>query len=432
MPSMAIPGASAKGAKSTAASASSKSNGSASEAAAKAKHAKAAVAEDAHAGGDTAASETDEPVLPLDAVAMKELLASMGADRHEPRVVSQLHEFVHRYVTEILVDAQEYSLFASKTSVDVDDVRLAIASRLNHHYTNVPSRELLIELAEKRNSLPLPPISNEYGVRLPPPEHQLVTFERDRYPDEPRSPGSQDEMSGYDEPMPLARLEGTRNKKMARQQTPYRDHETPSFLVEDFLASLFRPQDAFVHAASLNQLDVVQRWISRRHDVNERDQEGRLALCAASQNRCLDVLSLLLASDAHVNLPERDGKTALHIACMWGRLDAATILLQHGADPTRKDLEGQLPLHAACRNGHDSVVELLLRCRPDVFVADDCGSTPMELARDWQRREIMVMLQEYVDTELRPSMRARVRFVVKYRCVELPQSIQAEICSFLC
>ncbi|GLD94476.1 hypothetical protein PINS_up003087 [Pythium insidiosum] len=221
-------------------------------------------------------------------------------------------------------------------------------------------------------------------------------------------------------------------------ETPYREYETPtrgvakSFHVEDFLASLFRPQDAFVHAASLNQLDVVQRWISRHHDVNERDQEGRLALCAASQNQCLDVLRLLLDSDAHVNLPERDGKTALHIACTWGRLDAASLLLEHGADSTLRDLEGQLPLHAACRNGHDRIVELLLRRHPDVFVADDCGTTPIELARDWQRREIMALLHEYVDTELRPSMSTHVRFVVKYRCADLPQSIQAEICSFLC
>lgn len=33
---------------------------------------------------------------PLDALAMQRVLASMGADKFEPRVVSQLQEFVHR------------------------------------------------------------------------------------------------------------------------------------------------------------------------------------------------------------------------------------------------------------------------------------------------------------------------------------------------
>lgn len=78
---------------------------------------------------------------------------------------------------------------------------------MNHHYAHVPSREvrslflllhastdrtaaltllrlplaqLTMELADKRNSIPLPPISNEYGVRLPPLQYQLVTQESDR------------------------------------------------------------------------------------------------------------------------------------------------------------------------------------------------------------------------------------------------------------
>jgi len=37
-----------------------------------------------------------------------------------------------------------------------------------------------MELADKRNSIPLPPVSNEYGVRLPPLQYQLVTKESDR------------------------------------------------------------------------------------------------------------------------------------------------------------------------------------------------------------------------------------------------------------
>ena len=57
--------------------------------------------------------------------------------------------------------------------IDDDDVRLAIQSRLNHHYSPPPSRDLLLELAEKRNVIPLPPIPSEYGVHLPAPQFQL-------------------------------------------------------------------------------------------------------------------------------------------------------------------------------------------------------------------------------------------------------------------
>ncbi|POM58968.1 TBP-associated factor [Phytophthora palmivora] len=158
---------------------------------------------------------------------MQQLLESMGADKFEPRVVAQLQEFVHRYVTEILVDAQEYSMYADKQTIDPDDVRLAISSRLNHHYAQVPPRELMMELAEKRNSIPLPPISNEYGVRLPPLQHQLITKESERHemktPNTPRL-----DVTGFGagirteaaRPPMHPRIEGSRNKKFARSPIP--------------------------------------------------------------------------------------------------------------------------------------------------------------------------------------------------------------------
>ncbi|TMW68369.1 hypothetical protein Poli38472_005837 [Pythium oligandrum] len=198
--------------------AASKSNGSAGGAALKLKPGKGLQEDD---GKDSETEMTD--AVPLDVAVLQRILESMGADKHEPRVVNQLQEFVHRYVTDILIDAQEYSLYAEKQAVDADDVRLAIASRLNHHYANVPSRELMMELADKRNSVPLPPISNEYGVRLPPMQHQLVTFESERHHDGPTSPLSiqYDASADEDEPMTLAsQREGARNKKIARQQIP--------------------------------------------------------------------------------------------------------------------------------------------------------------------------------------------------------------------
>ena len=77
------------------------------------------------------------------------------------------------YVSDTLVDAQEYCTYAGKSVIDDDDVRLAIQSRLNHHYSPPPSRDLWLELAEKLNVIPLPPIPGEYGVHLPAPQFQL-------------------------------------------------------------------------------------------------------------------------------------------------------------------------------------------------------------------------------------------------------------------
>ncbi|KAF1793243.1 Histone-fold [Phytophthora cactorum] len=205
--------------------------------------------------GDAYERDEGANVQPLDVLSMQQLLESMGADKFEPRVVAQLQEFVHRYVTDILVDAQEYSMYADKQveghrtrlqilssrtrrnavnfvlliqSIDPDDIRLAISSRLNHHYAQVPPRELMMELADKRNIIPLPPISNEYGVRLPPLQYQLVTKESDRH--EPKTPNTPrlGDTTGFGtglrgdaaRPPIHPRIEGSRNKKYARRPIP--------------------------------------------------------------------------------------------------------------------------------------------------------------------------------------------------------------------
>lgn len=45
--------------------------------------------------GDHGESESGDQ-LPMDAQVMKFVLESMGAEKHDPRVVNQLQEFVHR------------------------------------------------------------------------------------------------------------------------------------------------------------------------------------------------------------------------------------------------------------------------------------------------------------------------------------------------
>jgi hypothetical protein len=90
-------------------------------------------------------------------------------------------------------------------------------------------------------------------------------------------------------------------------------------------------------------------------------------------------------------------------------------------------------LHGACKNGHDRIVELLLNT-PDMdpFVADELGVTPFDLARDWQRLDILRILNEYHVTRFTAAMQCRVRFVFKHTPSSLPLAMQKLIASFLC
>ncbi|KAL8488984.1 hypothetical protein ACS0TY_024575 [Phlomoides rotata] len=116
-----------------------------------------------------------EEVMPKDAKIVKELLKSMSVDEYEPRVVNQFLELWYRYVADVLTDAQVYSEHAGKSTIDSDDVKLAIQSKVNSSFSQPPPREVLLELAKSRNKIPLPKSITGPGIPLPPEQDTLIS-----------------------------------------------------------------------------------------------------------------------------------------------------------------------------------------------------------------------------------------------------------------
>uniref|UniRef100_A0A803MII3 Transcription initiation factor TFIID subunit 9 n=1 Tax=Chenopodium quinoa TaxID=63459 RepID=A0A803MII3_CHEQI len=85
-----------------------------------------------------------EEDLPRDAKIMKSLIKSMGVEEHEPRVVHQFLELWYRYAVDVLTDAHVYSEHAGKASIDCDDVKLAIQSKVNFSFSQPPPREVFL------------------------------------------------------------------------------------------------------------------------------------------------------------------------------------------------------------------------------------------------------------------------------------------------
>eukprot|EP00300_Choanocystis_sp_HF-7_P026321 c29307_g1_i1.p1 GENE.c29307_g1_i1~~c29307_g1_i1.p1 ORF type:complete len:146 (+),score=29.05 c29307_g1_i1:113-550(+) len=111
---------------------------------------------------------------PADMEVMREILKQMAIEDYEPAVLDQMLEFFHGYVSRIVKDARVYSEYAKKTQLDLDDVRLAVRSRVNESFSQVPPREIMLEVAAKKNSIPLPIIAADCGLRLPPAKYRLT------------------------------------------------------------------------------------------------------------------------------------------------------------------------------------------------------------------------------------------------------------------
>lgn len=86
--------------------------------------------------------------IPRDARLIALILSSMGVSDIEPAVLLQLLEFAHRYTYDVLTDALVYSDHANSrqagSNLSLDDVNLAIQSRVNHSFTGAPDKDVSI------------------------------------------------------------------------------------------------------------------------------------------------------------------------------------------------------------------------------------------------------------------------------------------------
>lgn len=102
------------------------------------------------------------------------------------------------YVTTIIEDAKIYATHAKKSTVDSDDIKLAIQCRMDQSFTSPPPRDVmnihcdrnildgwiiqtgllcvqfLLEVARQKNQTPLPLIKPYTGPRLPPDRYCLT------------------------------------------------------------------------------------------------------------------------------------------------------------------------------------------------------------------------------------------------------------------
>lgn len=102
------------------------------------------------------------------------LLTSLNVPAYEENIPLQLLTFAHQYVHSALTDAQVFQDHRNGKDMEVNDIKLAIASKMNHSFKGAPPKEFLLELAGERNRRALPPVNAGYGLRLPPEKYCLT------------------------------------------------------------------------------------------------------------------------------------------------------------------------------------------------------------------------------------------------------------------
>lgn len=102
------------------------------------------------------------------------LLLSNQIQDFDSRILAQLQEIIHTYTLQILQESAVLQQHSGNPTLTTQDVKLAIEFKSSIEYTSVPSKTALVELAKKKNSIPLPLVTEKFGLRLPPERHCLI------------------------------------------------------------------------------------------------------------------------------------------------------------------------------------------------------------------------------------------------------------------
>ena len=186
-------------------------------------------------------------------------------------------------------------------------------------------------------------------------------------------------------------------------------------------------------ACKKGNLSLVRTLICDYHaDLNDEDSYGKTPFTLALENERDEVMLVLISEFGYdpTNIKGRYGASrALYVACKKGNLclvrtliheyhtdlndedsygktpftlalenerDEVMLVLisEFGCDPTNtKDRNGVSPLHVACKKGNLSLVRTLIHdYHADLNDKDSCGKTPLTLALDNERVEVMLVL----------------------------------------
>ena len=177
-------------------------------------------------------------------------------------------------------------------------------------------------------------------------------------------------------------------------------------------------------AASVGDVTIVRRLLSRGVDPNNRDESGYSAFVYACGQGHADIAKTMIEGGAHVNddtatsplilattkchvdivklllehgatIDQRDstGRTPLLVACEKNSEDCVTALLHDGANPNRIDqLSGNTGLHYAAINGNDTIARLLMKYGANNVIRNKSNMTAISIARSHRHFQVVDVL----------------------------------------
>jgi transcription initiation factor TFIID subunit 9B len=119
----------------------------------------------------------NENLAPRDAKIISVILRSLGIEECEPKVITQLLEFAYKYTTDVLEDALLFAGHCNRSSINMNDVKLSLQTKVGKHFVPPPPRQYLSDIAVSVNSKPLTSFEGESLLKVPPSSLALMNLD---------------------------------------------------------------------------------------------------------------------------------------------------------------------------------------------------------------------------------------------------------------
>ena len=161
-----------------------------------------------------------------------------------------------------------------------------------------------------------------------------------------------------------------------------------------------------LHVASgRGQLDVMNLLLDNGADINILEQEygdntAKTPLYWATCSGQYDAVRLLIDRGATLDIIRGTGcKTPLTEACREKHFDIAILLIEHDAKVTFDEEHFETPLYWSCFHGNYALSELLLKKGSDIYAKGIYNETPLSLAQQYGRDDIVTLFKTYLWTK---------------------------------
>ena len=170
----------------------------------------------------------------------------------------------------------------------------------------------------------------------------------------------------------------------------------------DLKTSLNSVRSDLITAAKTGDIQGVQLLLDQGVDLEAVDLEMKAtALDIAARIGQAAMVQLLLDKGANIEARNKNGGTPLITAAFWRRSEIVLLLVEHGADVNAVDSTNRSAMYRAITDWGETgyyddkrylITQILLNNGADIEIADQWGDTPLMVAVEYGKKDIVALL----------------------------------------